>query len=131
MASELTTCAVANTVLHAGVPPMAFSGTTTMSPGCSGTLKPSPDIHEELWPKTVPSARITKIAFFSARLVGPPACIKYHFAVLPGRYATAVGPYTCPWTRIKLGRFGIVTTSPERTTMSRGVFTQLLTLDEI
>src|SRR6266849_6055474 len=91
-------CAVSRTLCHGKPPPMAFSGTTTVSPGCSVALKDSP-LHRLLFvPTTEPSARITKIAFRFARSEGPPDWPRYHLALFPGRKETAVGLKTCPVT---------------------------------
>src|SRR5690348_8848708 len=80
---------------------------------------------------TEPSARITKIAFLFARFVAPPDWPRYHFALFPGRYDTAVGLNTWPVTITKPGRLGTTSTSPARTTMSAGVFFQSLIEEEI
>src|SRR3974377_2293033 len=79
-------------------PPIAFSGTTTVSPGCSDVPNESPIQRLFFTPTTEPSARITKIAFLLASVVGPPDWPRYHLALLPGRYETAVGLKTCPVT---------------------------------
>jgi hypothetical protein len=71
-------------VFHLLVPPIAFSGITTMSPGRSSALvAPPPHIPPEP-PTTDPLARITKTDFLFAICVGPPACFKYHSALWPG-----------------------------------------------
>src|SRR5580698_587651 len=62
----------------------AFSGTTTMSPGRSTALSTPPPNNPPLPPATEPSARITKMPFLYAVLLGPPACPRYHPADLPG-----------------------------------------------
>src|SRR6266478_2009066 len=105
-------------------PPIAFSGTTTVSPGCSTALSELPDHRLSFAPITDPSARITKMDFLSANLVGPPPWLRYHFALLPGRYETAVGLNTCPETITKLGCFGITSVSPARTSTSAELFFQ-------
>src|SRR5256885_2725000 len=124
-------CVARNTVCHCTPPPMAFSGTTTVSPGCSTALNEGPDHRLSLAPITDPSARITKMAFLSATVVGPPAWLRYHFALLPGRYETAVGLKTCPETITKLGRLGITSVSPARTSISAALFFQRLICGEI
>src|SRR6266853_1592373 len=91
-------CAVSKTVCHGKPPPMAFSGTTTVSPGCSVADSDSP-LHKPLFmPMTEPSARTTKIALLFARPEGPPDWPRYHLALFPGRNETAVGLKTCPVT---------------------------------
>src|SRR5690242_20305272 len=85
LAIDDATCAAKNTVAHCTPPPMAFSGTTTVSPGSSAAFNEFPP-HKLLFaPITDPSARITKMDFLSANLVGPPPWLRYHFALLPGR----------------------------------------------
>src|ERR1700722_8085909 len=115
-------CAVARMVCHCGPPPSAFSGTTIVSPGSSDAPKDWPAQMPLFEPITEPSARITKIAFFFARVVGPPDWPRYHFALFPGRYDTAVGLNTSPVTMTKLGRFGITRRSPALTSTSEPVF---------
>src|ERR1700688_349580 len=105
-------------------PPIAFSGTTTVSPGCKTALSEGPDHKLAFAPMTEPSARITKIAFLFATAVGPPDWLRYHFALFPGRYETAVGLKTWPVTMTKLGRLGITKISPARTSKSAAVFFQ-------
>src|SRR5882762_5472038 len=91
-------CAVSKTLCHCKPPPMAFSGTTTVSPGCRVAVSDSP-LHRLVFvPTTEPSARTTKIAFRFARPEGPPDWPRYHLALLPGRNETAVGLKTCPVT---------------------------------
>src|ERR1700691_6206907 len=62
----------------------AFSGTTTVSPGRSAALATPPPNNPLLPPTTEPSARITKMPFLYAVLLGPPAWPRYHPADLPG-----------------------------------------------
>src|SRR5215470_10849239 len=92
------TWAAVNRFCQFGPPPMAFSGTTTASPGRSAAFRESPANRLFLPPITDPSARITNMSFLFARVVGHPAWPRYHFALLPGRYETAVGLNTCPVT---------------------------------
>src|SRR6266436_4352270 len=125
------TCAAKNTVDHCTPPPIAFSGTTTVSPGCNTAFNEFPDHKLSFAPTTDPSARITKIAFLSATVVGPPAWLRYHFALLPGRNETAVGLNTWPETITKLGRFGITSVSPARTSTSAAPFFHRLMSDEM
>src|SRR6185437_9023831 len=96
----------------------ASSGTTTVSPGCSASPSELPRQRLFCPPSTDPSARTTKIAFLFARSVGPPACWRYHLALFPGRYETAVALNTWPETITKLGRLGIVSVSPANTVIS-------------
>src|SRR6202030_3772255 len=112
-------------------PPIAFSGTTTVSPGCNTALRERPDHKLSFAPITEPSARITKIAFLLATAVGPPDWVKYHLALFPGRYETAVGLKTCPVTMTKLGRLGITRMSPALTSKSAVVFFQRFMSGEI
>src|ERR1700686_825278 len=79
-------------------PPIARSGTTTESPGCKAVLKEVPLNKLLLELITEPSARITKAPFLFPSSVAPPAWLRYHAALLPGRYAIAVGLNTCPVT---------------------------------
>src|SRR5271154_511436 len=58
LAMDDATCAARNTVCHCTPPPMAFSGTTTESPGRNSAFKESPPHRPWLEPKTEPSARI-------------------------------------------------------------------------
>src|SRR5258708_34983406 len=72
----------------------AFSGTTMVSPGRKDALKGSPPHHPELLffaEITEPSARITNTDFLSASCVSPPAWLRYHLALWPATFATAVG----------------------------------------
>src|SRR5215472_870789 len=90
------------------LPPEALSGTKTVSPGCKTVLSTLPDHHSpDPCPTTVPLARTTKIYFLSARLVGPPACFRYHLAFFPGLNVIAAGLYTCPATITKFGFLGM------------------------
>src|ERR1700747_2036133 len=98
LAMDDATCAARKPVHPCTPPPIAFSGTTTVSPGCNTAFNDFPDHKLSFAPITDPSARITKIAFLSAIAVGPPPWLRYHFALLPGRYETAVGLNTCPET---------------------------------
>src|SRR5271154_780311 len=98
LAIEDATCAARNTVCHCMPPPMAFSGTTTVSPGRNSAFKESPPHSPWLEPRTEPSARITKIAFLLANWVGPPDWPRYQFALFPERYEMAVGLKTWPLT---------------------------------
>src|SRR5690348_8064600 len=84
--------AVCIMVFHFWFWPTAFSGTTTMSPGCKATLSGLPlNQPSEDWPPTIdPSARTTKMDFLSASWLGPPAWAKYQFAFRPGLYVIAV-----------------------------------------
>src|SRR6266403_1473799 len=131
LATDEATCVARNTVCHWMPPPIAFSGTTTESPGCSTASSDFPDHKLSFAPITDPSARITKIAFLSATVVGPPAWLRYHFALLPGRYETAVGLNTWPETITKLGRFGITSVSPARTSTSAALFFHRLISEEM
>src|SRR5712692_983973 len=79
----------------------AFSGTTIMSPPRKVALIGSPPHQPELLffaAITEPSARITKTAFLSASCVTPPAWLRYHLALWPETFATAVGLNTWPVT---------------------------------
>src|SRR5204863_10216939 len=79
----------------------AFSGTTIMSPARKVVLIGSPPHHPLLLffaAITEPSARTTKTAFLSASCVTPPAWLRYHLALRPGRKLTAVGLKTWPFT---------------------------------
>src|ERR1700759_4418199 len=98
LATDDATCAARKTVCHCTPPPIARSGTTTVSPGRSSARSDSPLHSPPDEPSTEPSARITKIAFLLASCVGPPDWPRYHCALLPGRYETAVGLNTCPVT---------------------------------
>jgi hypothetical protein len=87
-ATEEATCAACKICVQLRPPIFgALSGTTMESPGLSTALSGSPDQRLELFfaERTEPSARITKVAFRSAMAVVPPAWLKYHFALLPGR----------------------------------------------
>src|SRR5437868_10154307 len=112
-------------------PPIAFSGTITVSPGCSTEFNDRPAHKLSFEPITDPSPRITKIAFLFAIVVGPPACSRYHFALFPDRYDTAVGLKTWPDTITKPGRFGITNVSPARTSRSAVLFLHRLMSPEI
>src|SRR6266849_625552 len=131
LAIDEATCAAKKTLCHWMPPPIAFSGTTTVSPGCSEALSELPDHKLSFAPITEPSARITKMDFLSATFVGPPDWLRYHFALLPGRYETAVGLNTWPDTITKLGRFGMTRVSPALTSTSADVFFQRLISGEI
>src|SRR6266566_8774056 len=78
--------AVCIRVFHFWFCPTAFSGTTTMSPGCKATPNGFPLNHpsEDCPPTIDPLARMTKMAFLSASWLGPPAWAKYQFAFRPG-----------------------------------------------
>src|SRR5713101_5202703 len=79
----------------------AFSGTTIMSPARRVALSGSPPHQPTLLffaENTEPSARITNTAFLSASCVTPPAWLRYHLALWPETFATAVGLNTCPVT---------------------------------
>src|ERR1700675_2220545 len=91
-------CAVSSALCHCRPPPMAFSGTTTVSPGCKEADSDSPLQRLLFVPITDPSARTTKIAFRFARPEGPPDWLRYHLALFPGRNETAVGLKTSPVT---------------------------------
>src|SRR3984957_12151089 len=131
LATDAAVCAARKTFCHWMPPPNAFSGTTSVSPGCSTPDIESPENTLFREPITEPSARITKIAFLLASCVGPPDWPRYHFALLPGRKETAVGLKTCPVTITKLGRFGIGKVSPARTLISALVSFQLSTFEEM
>src|SRR5207302_7536890 len=117
-------CGTCSVFLQVLGPPKARSGTITMSPGCRAASTAPPLNSPPLPPTTVPSARITKMAFLFAIVVGPPDCPKYQPALLPGLKVTAVGLYTAPSTVMKLGLLGMRITSPARTCMSAAVFAQ-------
>src|SRR5258707_8081505 len=94
-----------------------------VSPGCSTVLRTLPDHHSlELRPDTVPFARTTNISFLLAMLVGPPACFRYQPACLRALKVMPEGLYTWPATITKFGLLGMYRVSPERTSMSTGVF---------
>src|SRR6202044_490181 len=131
LAIEDATCAAVNKFVQFVPPPIAFSGTTTESPGCRTALIALPLQKSSFAPITEPSARITKIAFLLASCVGPPDWPRYHRALFPGRKETAVGLKTCPVTITKLGRFGINKVSPARTLISAVVSFQLSTFEEM
>src|ERR1700677_4053121 len=98
LAIEEATWAARKTVCHCRPPPIAFSGTTTVSPGRNSALSESP-LHNPCFdPNTEPSPRITNIAFLLASCVGPPDWLRYHCALFPGRKETAVGLKTWPVT---------------------------------
>src|SRR5215470_7012051 len=59
-------------VFHRVLALNAFSGTTTMSPGCRPVFFTPPLNKPPDPPTTEPSARMTKIDFLFAMLVGPP-----------------------------------------------------------
>ena len=85
-AAVAATCAACMINCQFGPPPMAFSGTTTISPGCKTLFMAFPMNNPlELELITVPSARITNAAPLFASCVGPPACERYHLALLLGR----------------------------------------------
>src|SRR6266446_1397187 len=131
LAIDEATCAAKKTLCHWMPPPIAFSGTTTVSPGCSEALSEVPDHKLSFAPITEPSARITKMDFLSATFVGPPDWLRYHFALLPGRWETAVALKTWPVTKTKLGRFGMTRVSPVLTSRSATVFFQRLISGEM
>src|SRR5947208_9983955 len=84
MPTAYASCADCRVVFHLVVPLNAFSGTMTKSPGCNAE-RSAPLLNKPAAPPaTDPSARITKIAFLLAVFVGPPACLKYQPASLPG-----------------------------------------------
>src|SRR3979490_2526770 len=124
-------CAVSKMLCHCRPPPSAFSGTTTVSPGCSVALSNSPPHRLLFVPMPEPSARITKIAFLLASCVGPPDWPRYQFAPLPGRNDTAVGLKTCPVTMMYLAPLGITRTSPALTSTSADVSFQRSILEVI
>src|SRR6202158_5697898 len=131
LAIDDATCVPRNPACHWMPPPIALSGTTTVSPGCNTAFSERPDHKLSFAPITDPSARITKIAFLSATVVGPPAWLRYHFALLPGRYEKAVGCNTCPCHIPKLGRLGMTSVSPARTSTSAALFFHRLMSEEM
>src|SRR5579862_2430096 len=87
-AAEDATCAACMIVAQfRGANLGAFSGTTIESPGFRTAFMGSPSQNPELFlaERTEPSARKTKTAPRSAIWVNPPAWLRYHFALLPGR----------------------------------------------
>ena len=78
-------CAVSNTLCHCKPPPMAFSGTTTVSPGCRVARQrfPAPQTGFRANHRTI--GPDYKDCFPFARPVGPPDWPRYHLALLPGR----------------------------------------------
>src|SRR5260370_34806944 len=122
LAMDAATCAAKNTVDHCTPPPTAFSGTTTVSPGRSTAFSELPDHKLSFAPMTDPSARTTKMDFLSANLVGPPPWLRYHFALLPGRYVTAVGLKTWPEPITKQGLLGMTGESRDLTSTSAAVY---------
>src|SRR5260370_16674125 len=122
LAMDAATCAAKNTVDHCTPPPTAFSGPTRVSPCRSSAFSELPDHKLSCAPMTDPSARTTKMDFLSANLVGPPPWLRYHFALLPGRYVTAVGLKTWPETITKPGLFGMTSVSPALPSPSAHMF---------
>src|SRR5213596_3452964 len=112
----------------------AFSGTTIVSPARKVALIGSPP-HQPLLlffaAITEPSARTTKTAFLSAICVTPPAWLRYHLALRPGRKLTAVGLKTWPFTITWPAFFGTKRASPSRTCTSAAVFCQAFISGEI
>src|SRR5713101_5157549 len=96
LAIDDATCAAEKMTCHCTGPPTARSGTTTVSPGCKVAFSDSPLHMLFFMPSTEPSALTTNTLFLSPRRVGPPACLRYQFALLPGRKETAVALKTCP-----------------------------------
>src|SRR5579885_2907545 len=88
-ASDDANCADCITVAQFRPPIFGgFSGTTIESPGRNTAPSGSPENHPSLLffaAITEPSARITNTAFLSAIAVKPPAWLRYHFALRPGR----------------------------------------------
>src|ERR1700723_3586525 len=79
----------------------AFSGTMIVSPARNVALIGSPPHQPSLLffaAITEPSARTTNTAFLSASSVTPPAWLRYHLALWPGRNPMAVGLNTWPFT---------------------------------
>src|SRR3569833_770351 len=92
IANDAINCAVARRFRQSTDPPRILWGTTTTSPASSLVCS---TLSSDLQPITEPFARITKISFLLAILVGPPERWRYQLASLPGTYVIAVELYTC------------------------------------
>src|SRR5258708_12464102 len=96
LAIDEATCAAKKTLCHWMPPPIAFSGTTTVSPGRSEALSELPDHNLSFAPITEPSSRITKMDFLSATCVGPQPRLQYHSPPFPAPTNPAPSFTHCP-----------------------------------